>query len=242
MKLGESALFSGLYIWFKSHQIRRHLNFRWGRSPLLSGFHVTCDGHFRTRLSYSSQKSCVKIWYGLVEVGGMWTRGAEAPYRGGYMWPAMPIFELGRPIPVKSHVWKFCSDWLNLSSVIVSTNIKKKKKKNHRRSWKHYPSEKFFSGWIRKKNHRRNWKQYSSEKLFSGRINKGWKKKKYGERGYIAHKHTYKRTQEHIHKHRHTHTHTHTVKICIYSRTCWVILNASIENHASVNGKGYVSR
>ena len=28
---------------------------------------MTCDAHFRTWPSYSSQKSCVKIWFGLVE-------------------------------------------------------------------------------------------------------------------------------------------------------------------------------
>ena len=28
---------------------------------------MTCDAHFRTRPSYSSQKSCVKIWFGLVK-------------------------------------------------------------------------------------------------------------------------------------------------------------------------------
>ena len=33
--------------------------------------------------------------------------GQKPTIRGGYMWPAMPIFELGRAIPVKSHVWKF---------------------------------------------------------------------------------------------------------------------------------------
>ena len=37
------------------------------RNPLLGGLRVTCDAHFRTCLSYSSQKSCVKIWFGLVE-------------------------------------------------------------------------------------------------------------------------------------------------------------------------------
>ena len=41
--------------------------FQGGRSPLLRGLNVTCDAHFRTRISYSSQKSCVKIWFGLVE-------------------------------------------------------------------------------------------------------------------------------------------------------------------------------
>ena len=28
---------------------------------------MTCDARFRTWPSYSSQKSCVKIWFGLVE-------------------------------------------------------------------------------------------------------------------------------------------------------------------------------
>ena len=37
-------------------------------------------------MSYSSQKSCVKIWFGLVEIGGMLIlqgMGAEAPYLWG---------------------------------------------------------------------------------------------------------------------------------------------------------------
>ena len=28
---------------------------------------MTCDAHFRPWPSYSSQKSCVKVWFGLVE-------------------------------------------------------------------------------------------------------------------------------------------------------------------------------
>ena len=28
---------------------------------------MTCNAHFQTRMSYSSQKLCVKIWFGLVE-------------------------------------------------------------------------------------------------------------------------------------------------------------------------------
>ena len=32
---------------------------------------MTCGAHFRTWPSFSSQKSCVKIWLGLVEIGGM---------------------------------------------------------------------------------------------------------------------------------------------------------------------------
>ena len=52
-----------------------------GRNPLFGGLHVACDAHFRTRMSYSSQKSCVKIW-SVLEIGDMWIfrGGAEAPY------------------------------------------------------------------------------------------------------------------------------------------------------------------
>ena len=42
-----------------------------GRDPHCGGLHLTCDAHFRTRMRYSSQKSGVKIWFGLVEIGGM---------------------------------------------------------------------------------------------------------------------------------------------------------------------------
>ena len=54
----------------------RYVNFqraqgggRESKSPLLGGggLHLTCDVHFRTWPSYFSQKSCVKIWFGLVE-------------------------------------------------------------------------------------------------------------------------------------------------------------------------------
>ena len=31
------------------------------RNPLSGGLRLTCDAHFQTRMSYSSQKSCVKI-------------------------------------------------------------------------------------------------------------------------------------------------------------------------------------
>ena len=47
---------------------------------------------------------------------------------GGYMWPVMPIFEHDRAIPVKNRVWKFGSDWLSLSRVIVATNKNKNNK------------------------------------------------------------------------------------------------------------------
>ena len=38
--------------------------------------------------------------------------GGETPIRGCYIWPVMPIFELGCAIPVKSHMLKFGLDWL----------------------------------------------------------------------------------------------------------------------------------
>ena len=88
---------------------------------------MTCDVYFRTRISNSNQKSCVKIWFGLVEpfksyhLNFPW--GQKPPIRGGCKWPAMPIFGLGWAIPGKSHLCKFGSDWLSLSRVFVSTNI-----------------------------------------------------------------------------------------------------------------------
>ena len=47
--------------------------FLWGRNPLLGGggLHLTYDAHFLPRMRYSTQKSCVEIWFGLVEIGGM---------------------------------------------------------------------------------------------------------------------------------------------------------------------------
>ena len=48
------------------------IEFSGGQEPLLrGGLHLTCDAHFRTQMTNSSQKSCVKIWFGLVEIGGM---------------------------------------------------------------------------------------------------------------------------------------------------------------------------
>ena len=52
------------------------------------GLHLTCDAHFRTRMSYFSQKSCVKIWFGLVENRSMLIffgggGGGRSPLLGG---------------------------------------------------------------------------------------------------------------------------------------------------------------
>ena len=47
---------------------------------------MTCDAYFQTRISYFSQKSCVKIWFGLVEpfqeLSCEFSLGAETPYQG----------------------------------------------------------------------------------------------------------------------------------------------------------------
>ena len=73
----------GLVDPFKSYRVHKH--FSMGQTPpIRGGSHLNCDAHFRTRMSYSSQKSCVEIWFGLVEIGGMLIlRGAEDPLLGG---------------------------------------------------------------------------------------------------------------------------------------------------------------
>ena len=46
---------------------------------------MTCNAHFRTRISYSSQKSCLKIWFGLVEPFKSYLNfpwGQKPPIRG----------------------------------------------------------------------------------------------------------------------------------------------------------------
>ena len=44
----------------------RYANFQGAEASLIR-LHVTCDAHLRTSPSYATQKSCVKIWLGLVE-------------------------------------------------------------------------------------------------------------------------------------------------------------------------------
>ena len=101
--------------------------FSGGRNPLLGGYIWPVMPIFELEWAIPV-KSCVKICFGLVEIRGMLIlRGAENPLLregGGYMWPAMAIFELGWGFLDKSHVWKFCLDWLRLSRVIVVTKIK----------------------------------------------------------------------------------------------------------------------
>ena len=87
----------GKAIWVKSHAWKFGLDwlslsrvimstniFLGGQKPPLGGLYLTCDAHFPTRMCYSSQKSCVKIWFGLFEIGGMLSlRGRKTPYIRG---------------------------------------------------------------------------------------------------------------------------------------------------------------
>ena len=107
---------------FKSYRVHKIF---WGV------LYLTCDAHFRTRMCYSIQKSCVKIWFGLVEIEGMLIlKGAKDPLLvrvTGDLW--FIIFNLVQAILDKSHLWKFDTDWLSLSRVIV-VRYKKKKIEN----------------------------------------------------------------------------------------------------------------
>ena len=96
---------------------------------------MTCNAHFRTQISYSSQKSRVKIWFGLVEpfksyhLNLLW--GQKPPIRGvacDLQCPFSDLAELfqSKVIWIYIHIYPvitFGSDWLSLSRVIVSTNI-----------------------------------------------------------------------------------------------------------------------
>ena len=94
----------GLVKAFKSYRVHKHFSGGGGSiNPLLGGLHLTSDVHFPTRISYSSQRSYVRIWFGLVEIGGMLMlrgRGAEDPLLGGLHmtrdahFRTWPIFEL----------------------------------------------------------------------------------------------------------------------------------------------------
>ena len=104
----------GLVEPFKSY----HLNFCGGRTPPIRG--VACD--LQCPFSdlaelFSSKVICVNLvrigWaFKSYRVHKHFSMGQKPPIRGGYIWPVMPIFELGWAIPVKSHVWKFGLDWL----------------------------------------------------------------------------------------------------------------------------------
>ena len=90
-------------------------------------------------MSYSSQKSCVKIWFGLVEIGGMLIfKGgggggrAEAPYWRGLHVTCDADF---RTQPSSSSQNSCVKNWFKLVKPSKSYRVKnkKRKKKNHRR-------------------------------------------------------------------------------------------------------------
>ena len=72
----------GLVEPFKSYGVHKHFSGGGQKSPMGGGgLKLTCDAYFPTRMSYSSQKSCVKIWFRLVEIGArLMLKGAEDPY------------------------------------------------------------------------------------------------------------------------------------------------------------------
>ena len=91
---------------------------------------MTCDAHFRTRLTYSSQESCVKIWFGLVEIGGMliFRVGEEAPYYG---WLHVTCNAHFRTQPSYSSQKSCVKIWFGLVEPFKSYRGNIKKKKNN---------------------------------------------------------------------------------------------------------------
>ena len=101
-----------------------------GRNPILGGLHLICDAHFQTRMGYSSQKSCVKIWFGLVEIGGMLILrvGGRRPLLGGLRVTCDAHFRTCPSYSVESLVWKFGWDW---NEPFKSYCVHRQKKKNN---------------------------------------------------------------------------------------------------------------
>ena len=98
-----------------------------GGDPYYGGLHLTWDAHFRTRMSYSRQKSCVKIWFGLVEIGGMlMLRGVEDPLLGGLHVTCDAHF---RTKPSTSSQKSSVKNWFGLVKPFKSYRVNKKKKK-----------------------------------------------------------------------------------------------------------------
>ena len=95
-----------------------------GRNPLLGTvtFDLRCPFLNSDELFQSNFMCENLVWIDWNRRDVNFEGGGWPPVRGGYMWPAMSIFELGRGFLDKSPVWKFGSDWLRLSRVIVGTN------------------------------------------------------------------------------------------------------------------------
>ena len=98
--------------------------FQWGRNTLLGGvtFDLWCPFLKSDELFQSKVMGGNLVWIGWNRRYVNFEGDLRPPIRGGYMWPTMPSFELGRGCLDKSHMWKFGSDWLRLSRVIVRLN------------------------------------------------------------------------------------------------------------------------
>ena len=146
-----------------------------GRKPLLGGLNLTCDAHFWTWWSYSSQKSCVKIWFGLVEIRGMLISrgggGAEAPYYYGLIQEMARASEkcwlntsTTTTTPIRrGYMWPAMSILEPGQATPVKSRVK---------IWfgliEPFKSYRGHKQTNIKKNHRCNWKQHASERNFSG--------------------------------------------------------------------------
>ena len=73
-----------------------------GQKPPIKGLTI-----IERSWNYGNLPYLVANTYGFnfVQIRGIWIfQREETPIRGGYIWPAKPIFELGWAIPVKSRV------------------------------------------------------------------------------------------------------------------------------------------
>ena len=92
-------------MWLNFHQNWRYLIFQRGRNPLLGGLTILKRSWNSGDLPY-----LVANIYGLnfIKIGGIWIFCGRNPLLGwgggDYIWPVMPIFELGWAIS-QSHVW-----------------------------------------------------------------------------------------------------------------------------------------
>ena len=162
MKLWESALLVANTYGLNFIKIGRIWIF-WGgggRNPPLWGLHVTCDAHFRTWLSYSSQKSCVKIWFGLVEIGGMWIfregGGGEGEDRSCLLGGLHVTCDVHlRTWPSYSSQKTCVKIWFGLVEPFKSYRV-------HKQTYKHPPPPK------KKEKKKTRMKTVSLEKYFSG--------------------------------------------------------------------------
>ena len=111
---------------------KKKIEFSGGRNPLLGGGYIwPVVPIFKLRWAIPVKShvwkfglDCLKSEACKILGGG--GEGLQKPHllEGGHMWPVMPNFVHGQAISVKSLVWKFGSDRLSLSRVIVFTDKK----------------------------------------------------------------------------------------------------------------------